>query len=86
MSILLISSVTDCIYYRLFLFILVDGGWDTWSEFSECSTTCGTGVQISTRTCTNPSPEHNGRDCEGEASSVKSCDNKDACAGKNCSS
>jgi hypothetical protein len=51
-----------------------------WSEFSECSTTCGTGVQISTRTCSNPAKEHNGRDCEGEASSVKSCDNKDACA------
>lgn len=83
MSILLICSVTNCIIDGLLLLILVDGGWDTWGKFTECSTTCGTGVQISTRTCTKPAPEHDGRDCEGEASNVKSCDNKDACAGIN---
>jgi len=38
----------------------VDGGW---SEWSKCSTTCGTGVQ--TRTCTNPEPSNGGKDCEG---------------------
>jgi hypothetical protein len=38
----------------------VDGEWSDWSK---CSTTCGTGVQI--RTCTNPEPAHGGADCEG---------------------
>ena len=38
----------------------VDGGWSQWGE---CSKTCGGGTQ--TRTCTNPVPANGGADCQG---------------------
>eukprot|EP00794_Sanderia_malayensis_P005644 gene5644-6340_t len=40
-----------------------DGGYTDWGEFSACSTTCGDGVQVRTRNCTNPSPSGFGKDC-----------------------
>ena len=51
----------------------IDGGW---SEWSECSASCGGGTQ--TRTCTNPEPQFGGLDCVGEAS--QSC-NTQSCGG-----
>ena len=32
----------------------VDGGWSTWSSYSECSRTCGGGVTAQERLCNNP--------------------------------
>ncbi|PFX15307.1 SCO-spondin [Stylophora pistillata] len=40
----------------------VDGGYTDWSE-SKCSVTCGGGVKILTRTCNNPPPSNDGKDC-----------------------
>ena len=36
----------------------INGGW---SEWSDCSASCGGGIQ--TRTCTNPEPKNGGSDC-----------------------
>ena len=42
----------------------VDGGYSSWTPWSECSVTCGGGEQTRTRECTNPSPVGSGKDCE----------------------
>ena len=51
----------------------VDGGWSDWSQ---CSVSCGGGTQ--TRTCTNPSPANGGADCVGPSS--QAC-NTQSCGG-----
>ncbi|XP_062598785.1 uncharacterized protein LOC134260184 [Saccostrea cucullata] len=65
----------------------VDGGWSTWSPFgswSDCTVTCGGGVQQSLRTreCKNPEPENGVRECEGseEDKKEKTC-NSQPCPG-----
>ncbi|XP_033728344.1 semaphorin-5B-like [Pecten maximus] len=42
----------------------VDGHWSSWSNFGTCTTTCGSGKQIRTRTCSNPAPANGGRACD----------------------
>ena len=53
----------------------VAGGWTNWSE---CSKSCGTGTQK--RVCTNPTPMHGGAECKREA--ARDC-NMQGCPGKN---
>ncbi len=32
----------------------IEGGWGTWSDWTSCSFSCGTGVQSSSRKCNSP--------------------------------
>ncbi|XP_072320785.1 A disintegrin and metalloproteinase with thrombospondin motifs 7 [Eucyclogobius newberryi] len=57
----------------------VDGGWASWSAWSTCSRTCGTGVQSAHRDCTNPLPRHRGKYCLGERRRYRLC-NPASCA------
>ena len=43
--------------------LLVNGNYTSWSVWSECSATCGGGIQERTRTCTHPKPQNGGKDC-----------------------
>ena len=49
---------------KIFNGLAIDGKYTEWKE-SECSATCGGGVITKTRTCTNPAPQHGGKDCSG---------------------
>ncbi|XP_063408513.1 SCO-spondin-like [Mytilus trossulus] len=51
----------------------VNGDWINWSEWSDCPVTCSGEDLIRSRSCTNPSPENNGKQCEGSNSDVMSC-------------
>ncbi|KAL9955531.1 hypothetical protein ACROYT_G036867 [Oculina patagonica] len=41
----------------------VDGGYTSWSNWSACHVTCGTGVRNRSRNCTNPPPAFAGKNC-----------------------
>ncbi|XP_065656244.1 SCO-spondin-like [Hydra vulgaris] len=51
----------------------VDGGLSVWSKFSECSASCGDGIQSRQRTCSNPVPSGGGKNCVGVLSETQSC-------------
>jgi len=58
----------------------IDGGYTAWSEWTECSKTCGGGIKGRERSCTNPKPDGNGKDCTelGPAEETAAC-NEQAC-------
>ena len=41
----------------------IHGRFSPWSDWSNCSVTCGPGNRSRTRTCTNPAPAQGGRPC-----------------------
>ena len=50
-------------------YLSVDGGWGEWTEWAECSVTCGGGEHGRTRVCDSPAPEYGGSDCTADGSS-----------------
>lgn len=58
----------------------VNGGYSTWTEWSDCSLSCGGGQSLRSRTCTNPRPQHGGKKCTtlGHSVETKRC-NTNAC-------
>ena len=61
----------------------MNGGYGPWSDFTQCTKTCGAGTQRRNRTCDQPIPRHGGRNCSdlGNETEVRSC-NEIACSGK----
>ena len=49
----------------------VDGDWKLWTDWGECSVTCGGGLRNRTRECLNPL--HGGADCVGPSEQAESC-------------
>lgn len=54
-----------------------DGNWGSWSEFGQCSRTCGGGVQFRTRDCDNPRPANGGRTCVGAMQQFQMCNTEE---------
>ena len=64
-----------------FFYLLVNGNWGNWTEFTNCSSTCGFGNEIRKRYCDSPSPEFNGTDCPGVDIDIKTGCNPYPCPG-----
>ena len=58
----------------------MDGGYTEWSDWRECSVTCGGGVMTRSRTCSNPSPKDGGKNCDG----LGPAEEKEGCNGEEC--
>lgn len=60
---------------QIVLFVSVDGGYSPWSEWSECSKSCGWGYQSRERECNTPEPSRGGRDCTvlGDSNELQPC-------------
>uniref|UniRef100_A0A3P9MFP5 ADAM metallopeptidase with thrombospondin type 1 motif 18 n=1 Tax=Oryzias latipes TaxID=8090 RepID=A0A3P9MFP5_ORYLA len=43
----------------------IHGQWSAWSQWSDCSRTCGGGVMYRERSCNSPRPQNNGKFCPG---------------------
>ncbi|XP_072264584.1 adhesion G protein-coupled receptor B3 isoform X4 [Pyxicephalus adspersus] len=56
----------------------VDGLWQEWSSWSQCSVTCSNGTQTRQRECTPAS--HGGSDCKGPYSETRECHNQECTA------
>ncbi|XP_068081830.1 A disintegrin and metalloproteinase with thrombospondin motifs 12-like [Anabrus simplex] len=51
----------------------IHGHWGSWGPWSECSRTCGGGIESQERDCDNPRPRHRGRYCVGERKRSRIC-------------
>lgn len=51
----------------------VVGNWSPWSVWSECTATCGFGLQQRIRLCNNPPPQYGGDMCHGNPEEVREC-------------
>ena len=63
----------------MFLPVSVDGGWSPWGNWTRCLKTCGAGYQTQHRTCTNPPPQHGGKDCQGNLNQSRQCEDQKHC-------
>ncbi|XP_060585937.1 thrombospondin-1-like [Ruditapes philippinarum] len=54
----------------------VHGGWSGWSNWSTCPVTCGIGMEVRHRNCSNPYPLRYGDHCFGDALEHRICDQK----------
>jgi Thrombospondin type 1 domain len=59
----------------------VDGGWSVWSDWEQCSQSCGSGYKSRSRDCNNPMPQNGGRLCTGDHVETVKCNDR-PCPGK----
>ena len=77
----IIASFTIGTVDDIFVIFSGDGGWTMWSDWQDCSRTCGGGFTQRNRTCTNPSPKPEGVFCSGDPEEIYTC-KEDPCPGK----
>lgn len=67
--------------HLIVLLLAVDGNYTEWTDWTVCDKTCGTGLMMRWRACSNPAPQYGGRDCSlfGSDTETKSCVMKDYC-------
>lgn len=61
-----------------------DGAWSSWQHWSQCSLTCGGGIQARRRSCDFPAPQNGGKMCPGVCSETKVCNAVPCTPGRLC--
>jgi len=51
----------------------LDGRWSSWGAWSECSSSCGVGTKLRSRSCSDPPAVYGGDPCVGEDLGASSC-------------
>lgn len=51
----------------------IDGGLSNWGDWTECSASCGGGIQLRKRYCSSPVPQYGGKDCDGNLTESLNC-------------
>ncbi|WAR08196.1 TSP1-like protein [Mya arenaria] len=51
-------------------------GWTSWSGWTSCSVTCGTGLQKRSRSCQNPMTSLINDSCSGDPTQFQTCTDK----------
>ena len=59
--------------------VVINGEWGEWSDFTQCSKTCGGGTTTRLRHCNNPSPKNGGKLCHGDSIQQKKCTIRACC-------
>lgn len=67
-------------YLSFQYFLLVNGNWTEWSQWSVCSDSCQPGgFRQRHRSCSNPLPECGGEDCVGNSTELEACNTEAEC-------
>lgn len=51
----------------------IDGGLSNWGDWTQCSASCGGGIQLRKRYCSSPVPQYGGKDCDGNLTESLNC-------------
>ena len=59
------DTLVHVVQYFNYLSSVVNGRYSNWTLSIPCNASCGDGVEVWRRTCSNPEPKYNGRNCSG---------------------
>ena len=63
------------------VFTVTNGGMSYWSDWTTCSRTCGTGITLRSRDCSDPRPFGGGIICSGITTEQEACSTGDCAKG-----
>ena len=75
------KTTTYCKMVFLWFTYIVDGGWSDWKDISQCFGTCGEGVKVQSRSCSEPPMSCNGKHCNGSDLQLVACNVSSCCPG-----
>jgi hypothetical protein len=66
-------NTTQHNYKIIHSYFTVDGGWNDWADWTQCSAKCGTGEITRSRQCDSPEPQNGGKKCRGSYTQSVPC-------------